>query len=102
MAAVTTLIAEFTTESVILKTPDGKQQKAVSAADFCKALMAQLPSAIEQSGSTWLLPIGTIFTERTVNTFRIAIYVPEHKHTYVLHYFATMLILQFVGMLMAK
>ena len=84
MAAVTTLIAEFTTESVILKTPDGKQQKAVSAADLCKALMAQLPSAIEQSGSTCLLPIGTIFTERTVNTFRIAIYVPEHKHTYKL------------------
>lgn len=79
-----TLIAEFTTTGILVKTPDGKQQKPISAPDFVKTLLAQLPSAIEANGSSVLLPLGTIYSERTVNSFRIAIYVPEHVHKYVL------------------
>lgn len=82
--ATVTLIAEFTTEGIIIKTPDGKQQKPIAATDFVKTLMAQLPATLESSGSTTLLPLGTIYTERTVNIFRIAVYVPEHMHKYLL------------------
>lgn len=77
-----TLLAEFTTDGVILKTPDGKQQKAVSVADFTKTLIAQLPATLDSTSSAVTYPLGTIFTERTVNNFRMAVYVPEHKHTY--------------------
>lgn len=79
-----TLIAEFTTDGIVLKTPDGKQQKAVSATDFIKTLMAQLPVSVDSSSSSTVYPLGTIFTERTVNSFRLAMYVPEHMHSYSL------------------
>jgi len=79
--AITTMIAEFTTEGVMLKTPDGLQQKPVAAPDFIKVLVSKLPDIMSSSTSCTLLPLGTIFTERTVNSFRIAIYVPAHTHT---------------------